>query len=78
MKSNTPKHLVNLISCSLDSSCLNAGSLKIGGYNMAIRNNLSPNLWQRVQKDSVSWGSLALWIGGLIIVLGMLTIFSNA
>jgi hypothetical protein len=56
----------------------NAGSLKIGGHNMAIRNNLSTNLWQKVQKDSVSWGSLALWIGGLIVVLAMLTIFSKA
>ncbi|WGV27053.1 hypothetical protein [Halotia branconii] len=44
---------------------------------MAIRNNLSTSLWQKVQKDSVTWGSLALWIGGLIIVLSVLTIFSK-
>ncbi len=45
---------------------------------MAIRNNLGTNLWQRVQKDSVTWGSLTLWIGGLIVVLAMLTFFSKA
>lgn len=52
--------------------------IKIGGYKMAIRNNLVTNLWQRVQKDSVSWGSLALWIGALTVLLVMLTMFSNA
>ncbi|MFN6461471.1 MAG: hypothetical protein RMZ41_006435 [Nostoc sp. DedVER02] len=45
---------------------------------MAIRNNLVNNFWQRVQKDSVSWGSLALWIGALTVLLVMLTMFSNA
>ncbi|MBH8555487.1 hypothetical protein I8751_24710 [Nostocaceae cyanobacterium CENA357] len=45
---------------------------------MAIRNNLGANLWQKVQNDSVSWGSLALWISSLIVVLAMLTFFSKA
>ncbi|MBE9002376.1 MULTISPECIES: hypothetical protein [unclassified Nostoc] len=45
---------------------------------MAIRNNLVNNFWQRVQQDSVSWGSLALWISGLVVLLVMLTMFSNA
>lgn len=45
---------------------------------MAIRNNLVSNLWQKVQKDSVSWGSLALWISALVVMLVMLTMFSNA
>lgn len=45
---------------------------------MAIRNNLVSNFWQKVQKDSVSWGSLALWISALVVMLLMLTMFSNA
>jgi hypothetical protein len=45
---------------------------------MAIRNNLVTNFWQKVQKDSVSWGSLALWITALVVMLVMLTMFSNA
>lgn len=45
---------------------------------MAIRNNLVTNFWQRVQKDSVSWGSLALWISALAVMLVMLTMFANA
>ncbi|MBW4615533.1 MAG: hypothetical protein KME21_20105 [Desmonostoc vinosum HA7617-LM4] len=45
---------------------------------MAIRNNLVANLWQRVQKDSVSWGSLALWIGALAVLLVTLAMFANA
>ncbi len=44
---------------------------------MAFRNNIFTNLWQKVQQDSVSWGSLTLWIGGLIILLMMLSMFSN-
>ncbi|RCJ25536.1 hypothetical protein A6770_27800 [Nostoc minutum NIES-26] len=54
------------------------GSLKIGDYKMAVRNNLVTNLWQRVQQDSVAWGSLALWISGLVVLLVMLAMFSNA
>lgn len=45
---------------------------------MAVRNNLVSNLWQRVQQDSVSWGSLALWVSSLIVLLVMLFMFSNA
>jgi len=45
---------------------------------MAMRNNLVANLWQRVQQDSVSWGSLALWISSLVVLLVMLVMFSNA
>ncbi|MBW4687858.1 MAG: hypothetical protein KME40_22830 [Komarekiella atlantica HA4396-MV6] len=45
---------------------------------MAVRNNLVSNLWQRVQQDSVSWGSLALWVSSLIVVLVMLFMFANA
>ncbi|MFN6571224.1 hypothetical protein [Dendronalium sp. ChiSLP03b] len=45
---------------------------------MAIRNNLVTNLWQRVQQDSVVWGSLALWVSGLVVLLAMLAMFSNA
>ncbi len=57
---------------------VSASLIKIGGYQMAIRNNLVTNFWQRVQKDSVSWGSLALWISALVVMLVMLTMFSNA
>ncbi len=45
---------------------------------MAIRNNSVTNFWQRVQKDSVVWGSLALWVSALAVVLVMLSMFSNA
>ena len=44
---------------------------------MGFRNNTLTNLWQKVQQDSVSWGSLTLWIGGLILLLMMLSMFSN-
>ncbi|MBC1241645.1 MULTISPECIES: hypothetical protein [Nostoc] len=45
---------------------------------MAFRNNSVTNLWQKLQQDSVVWGSLAIWITGLVVVLLMLAIFSNA
>ncbi|MFN6562204.1 MAG: hypothetical protein RMY28_020755 [Nostoc sp. ChiSLP01] len=45
---------------------------------MAFRNNSVTNLWQRLQQDSVVWGSLGLWITALVVVLLMLTMFSNA
>ncbi|MBW4446549.1 MAG: hypothetical protein KME38_06605 [Spirirestis rafaelensis WJT71-NPBG6] len=45
---------------------------------MAVRNNLVTNLWQRVQQDSVSWGSLLLWVCGLVVLLSMLGMFANA
>ncbi len=44
---------------------------------MAVRNNLVTNLWQRVQQDSVSWGSLVLWVCGLVVLLTMLSMFAN-
>ncbi|MDZ7957169.1 MAG: hypothetical protein RMY34_04570 [Aulosira sp. DedQUE10] len=45
---------------------------------MAFRNNTVTNLWQKVQNDSVSWGSLALWVTGLVVVLMTLSMFANA
>ena len=45
---------------------------------MAVRNNLVTNLWQRVQQDSVSWGSLVLWVCGLVVLLTILGMFANA
>lgn len=45
---------------------------------MAVRNNLVNNLWQRVQQDSVSWGSLLLWMCALVVLLTMLGMFANA
>ncbi len=45
---------------------------------MAVRNNLVSSLWERVQKDSVSWGSLLLWVCGLVVLLTMLGMFANA
>jgi hypothetical protein len=44
---------------------------------MAVRNNTLTNLWQKVQNDSVSWGSLTLWISGLVVLLTVLTLFSH-
>jgi hypothetical protein len=44
---------------------------------MAVRNNLVTNLWQKVSQDSVSWGSLALWISGLVVLVLILTRFSH-
>ncbi|MFH7030993.1 MAG: hypothetical protein ACHBN1_38015 [Heteroscytonema crispum UTEX LB 1556] len=50
---------------------------------MAVRNNnirnqngLLNNLWQKVQQDSVSWGSLALLVCGLVVLLVIVAIFS--
>jgi hypothetical protein len=57
---------------------LSTGLTKFGGDEMAVRNNLVSNLWQRVQKDSVSWGSLLLWVCGLVVFLTMLGMFANA
>lgn len=45
---------------------------------MAVRHNLVTNFWQRVQQDSVSWGSLLLWVCGLVVLLTMLGMFANA
>ncbi len=44
---------------------------------MATRNSLVSNLQQSLRKDSVGWGSLALWIGGLIVVVSIISVFSN-
>lgn len=44
---------------------------------MAFRNNTLTNLWQKVQNDSVSWGSLTLWVSGLVILLIVLSMFSS-
>lgn len=41
------------------------------------RNNLVSNMRTSMQKDSVSWGSLALWIGGLIVLVSIIVSFSN-
>jgi hypothetical protein len=45
---------------------------------MAFQNNSVTNFWHKIQKDSVVWGSLALWITGLVVLLVMLSMFSNA
>jgi hypothetical protein len=45
---------------------------------MANSNNLVTNLWQNLQRNSVSWGALTLWILGLVVVLIMMTKFANA
>ncbi|MBD2343042.1 hypothetical protein [Anabaena subtropica] len=45
---------------------------------MALRNNSGNNFWQNVRQDSVSWGSLALWVTGLVAFLLILTTFANA
>jgi hypothetical protein len=44
---------------------------------MAIRNDLKSGLWQKLQKDSVSWGMLTLWICGLVVLLAMMTMYSG-
>ncbi|BAY25097.1 hypothetical protein NIES2100_48980 [Calothrix sp. NIES-2100] len=44
---------------------------------MAFRNNTFTNIWQKIQQDSVSWGSITLWIGGLLVVIITLTMFAN-
>ncbi len=45
---------------------------------MAIRNNSDNNLWQKIQQDSVSWGSLILWVCGLTVMLIMVAMFAYA
>ncbi|WP_339394199.1 hypothetical protein [Nostoc sp. UHCC 0870] len=42
---------------------------------MAIRNNLITNFRQKFSQDSVSWGSLALWISSLVVLFLILTRF---
>ncbi|MDJ0617642.1 MAG: hypothetical protein QNJ63_13015 [Calothrix sp. MO_192.B10] len=42
---------------------------------MANRNNLVHSLWHKMQQDSVSWGSLILWVFGLMVLLLMVTMF---
>jgi hypothetical protein len=44
---------------------------------MAFRNNTLTNIWQKIQQDSVSWGSITLWITGLVVLLITLAMFSN-
>ncbi|MBD2777334.1 hypothetical protein [Iningainema tapete] len=44
---------------------------------MASRNNLVNNLWQKVQQDSASWGSLVLWVFALVILLMIMTMYAN-
>ncbi|AFY34437.1 hypothetical protein Cal7507_4053 [Calothrix sp. PCC 7507] len=44
---------------------------------MAVRNNMIATLWQKIRQDSVSWGSLALWVSGLVVLLIILTKFSR-
>jgi hypothetical protein len=41
------------------------------------RNNMLTNFWQKVQKDSVSWGSLVLWVVALVVLLMMISMFSH-
>jgi hypothetical protein len=42
---------------------------------MAVRNHIFADLWQKVRQDSVSWGSLALWVSGLVLMLIILARF---
>lgn len=42
---------------------------------MAVRNHIFANLWHKIQQDSVSWGSLALLVSGLFLVLVILARF---
>lgn len=44
---------------------------------MAIRNDLKNSLWQKLQKDSVSWGMLALWVCGLVVLLAIMNVYSR-
>ncbi len=45
---------------------------------MATRNNSEGSLWQKIQQDSVSWGSLIIWIFGLAVMLILVTMFASA
>lgn len=45
---------------------------------MAPLNKLVDNLAHKVAADSTSWGSLAIWICGLGVLLLMMVIFSNS
>lgn len=44
---------------------------------MASRSNFINNLWQKVQQDSVSWGSLVLWVFALVVLLMMISFYAN-
>ncbi|WP_200817752.1 hypothetical protein [Calothrix rhizosoleniae] len=41
---------------------------------MANRDSLVHTLWHKMQQDSVSWGSLILWVIALMVLLLMVTI----
>ncbi|MBW4632140.1 MAG: hypothetical protein KME30_09620 [Iphinoe sp. HA4291-MV1] len=45
---------------------------------MTVHNNFVTNLWQKLQRDSVSWGALILWVAGLVMLLVIVTMFSAA
>lgn len=44
---------------------------------MATRNNSENSLWQKIQQDSVSWGSLIIWVCGLAVMLILVTMFAS-
>ncbi|WP_169886889.1 hypothetical protein [Scytonema hofmannii] len=44
---------------------------------MATHQNLITNLWHKVQQDSVGWGSLMLWVVGMVVLLLMIVMFST-
>jgi hypothetical protein len=50
--------------------------MAVRNNNIRNSNNFISNLWQKVQQDSVSWGSLVLLVCGLIVVLVIVAIFS--
>ena len=44
---------------------------------MAIRNDFKSSLWPKLRKDSVSWGMLALWVCGLVLLLAVMNMYSH-
>ncbi|KAF3886882.1 MULTISPECIES: hypothetical protein [Nostocales] len=44
---------------------------------MATRQNLITNFWHKVQEDSVGWGSLMLWVVGMVMLLLTIVMFST-
>jgi hypothetical protein len=44
---------------------------------MTVRNNFFSNISQKLQQDSASWGTLALWVAGITAVLITLSVFAN-
>jgi len=45
---------------------------------MAVINRMFKNMSQQLTEQSVSWGSLMVWVSGLTVVILMMVFFSQS